>query len=95
MSSFEGLYTFADVSSIYNIDQSTLRHNIGSRFIDGEDVKKLGKTWVVREEALIREFGFIPKDLSEEVNVKRKPGRKSSFDKCKEAYLNGQVQGDK
>ncbi len=41
MSSFEGLYTFADVSSMYNIDQSTLRHNIGSRFIDGEDVKKL------------------------------------------------------
>ena len=83
MSSFEGLYTFADVSGMYNIDQSTLRHNIGSRFIDGEDVKKLGKTWVVREEALVREFGFISKDTSEEVNVKRKPGRKSAFDKCK------------
>ncbi|MEG2057925.1 MAG: hypothetical protein RRZ84_08475 [Romboutsia sp.] len=91
MSSFEGLYTLGDVSSMYNIDQSTLRHNIGNRFIDGEDVKKLGKTWVMREEALIREFGFIPKDPSEEVDVKRKPGRKSSIDKCKEAYLNSQV----
>ena len=57
MSSFEGLYTFADVASMYNIDQSTLRHNVGSRFVDGEDVKKLGKTWIVREEALVRKFG--------------------------------------
>ncbi|MBW4861492.1 MAG: hypothetical protein KZY55_12380 [Paeniclostridium sp.] len=89
MSSFEGLYTFADVSSMYNIDQSTLRRNVGVRFIDGEDAKKLGKTWIVREEALIREFGFIPKVKDKKVsNVKKKVGRKSSFDKCKEAYLN-------
>lgn len=91
MSSFEGLYTLSDVACMYNIDQSTLRHNIGNRFIDGEDVKKLGKTWIMREEALIREFGFIPKDYSEEVDVKRKPGRKSSIDKCKEAYLNSKI----
>ncbi|MGL5714839.1 MAG: hypothetical protein ACRCX2_17620 [Paraclostridium sp.] len=92
MSSFEGLYTFADVSSMYNIDQSTLRRNVGTRFVDGEDAKKLGKTWVVREEALIREFGFIPEALGEEVpDVKKKVGRKSAFDKCKEAYLNNSV----
>lgn len=48
MSSFEGLYTFADVASMYNIDQSTLRRNVGVRFVDGQDAKKLGKTWVVR-----------------------------------------------
>lgn len=53
MSSFEGLYTLADVAGMYNIDQSTLRHNIGNRFIDGEDVKKLGKTWIIREEAYL------------------------------------------
>lgn len=28
MSSFEDLYTFADVASMYNIDQSTLRRNM-------------------------------------------------------------------
>ena len=93
MSSFEGLYTFADVASMYNIDQSTLRRNVGIRFIDGEDAKKLGKTWVVREEALIREFGFIPELKDEEVpDIKKKVGRKSSFDKCKEAYLNGEIK---
>ncbi|WP_156317152.1 hypothetical protein [Paraclostridium bifermentans] len=47
---------------MYNIDQSTLRHNVGSSFVYGEDVKKLGKTWIVREEALVREFGFIPEN---------------------------------
>ena len=91
MSSFEGLYTLADVASMYNLDQSTLRHNIGSRFIDGKDVKKLGKTWIIREEALIREFGFIPDENSTDVNIKRKPGRKSSIDKCREVYLNGKA----
>ena len=42
----------------------------------------------------LERLGFIPKDTSEEVNVKRKPGRKSSFDKCREAYLNGQIQNN-
>lgn len=92
MSSFEGLYTFADVASMYNIDQSTLRHNVGSRFVDGEDIKKLGKTWIVREEALVREFGFIPENNEEAPNVRKKPGRKSAFDKCREAYLNGEIK---
>lgn len=62
MSSFEGLFTFSDVARMYNIDQSTLRKNVGIKFIDGEDVKKLGKTWIIRQEALIREFGFIPNE---------------------------------
>lgn len=92
MSSFEGLYTFADVSSMYNIDQSTLRRNVGTRFEDGEDAKKLGKTWVVREEALIREFGFIPEVSGGEVpDVKKKVGRKNAFDKCRVEYLNSNI----
>lgn len=91
MSSFKGLYTFAEVANLYNIDQSTLRHNIGIRFKEDEDVKKMGKTWIIREEALKREFGFVPSCVDNKVYVKRKPGRKSAFDKCKEAYLNGDV----
>lgn len=90
MSSFEGLYTFADVTSMYNIDQSTLRYNIGKKFIENVDVKKFGKTWLIREEALVNAFGFIPViDNIEKKNVKRKVGRKSTFDKYKEAYENG------
>ncbi|CEO21027.1 hypothetical protein [Paraclostridium sordellii] len=89
MSSFECLYTFADVAIMYNIDQSTSRRNVGVRFIDGEDANKLGKPWIDREEALIREFGFIAKVKDKKVsNVEEKVGIKSAFDKCKEAYLN-------
>jgi hypothetical protein len=93
MSSFEGLYTFADVASMYKMDQSTFRQNVGKRFVDNIDVKKFGKTWLIREEALVREFGFIPIiDGSEKNNAKRKPGRKSTFDKYKEAYENGKYE---
>ena len=63
MSSFEGLYTFTEASNMYKIDQSTLRKSVGNKFKEGEDIKKLGKTWIIREEALIREFGFIPNEL--------------------------------
>lgn len=34
MSLFEDLFTFSDVASMYNIDQSTLRRNVGIRFIE-------------------------------------------------------------
>lgn len=34
MSSFEGLFTFLDVASMYNIYKSTLRRNVGIRFIE-------------------------------------------------------------
>jgi hypothetical protein len=93
MSSFDGLYTFADVANMYKMDQSTFRQNVGKRFIDNIDVKKFGKTWLIREEALVREFGFIPLiDNKEKKDVKRKPGRKSTFDKYREAYENGNYE---
>jgi hypothetical protein len=93
MSSFEGLYTFADVASMYKMDQSTFRQNVGKRFIDSVDVKKFGKTWLIREEALVREFGFIPlTDNKESQDIKRKLGRKSTFDKYREAYENGKYE---
>lgn len=93
MSSFGGLYTFADVASMYKMDQSTFRQNVGKRFVDNIDVKKFGKTWLIREEALIREFGFIPvADNTEKKDIKRKPGRKSTFDKYREAYENGNYE---
>lgn len=68
MSSFKGLYTFTEVASMYNIDQSTLRKNVGNKFLEGKDIMKLGKTWIIREEALIREFGFIPHEIN---NIKK------------------------
>ena len=60
MGSFKGLYTLSTVSSMYNIDQGDLSQNIGEKFAHNIDVKKFGDTWLITEEALMREFGFIP-----------------------------------
>ena len=56
--SFEGLYTFLEVAEIYGIDDSCLRKQVArGKFVIGEDVKKMGATWIITEQALIRNFG--------------------------------------
>jgi hypothetical protein len=60
MGSFKGLYTLSTVSSMYNIDLDALRQGVGEKFAHNIDVKKFGETWIITEEALMREFGFIP-----------------------------------
>jgi hypothetical protein len=60
MSSFKGLYSLCNVSSMYNIDIDALREGVGTKFTNNIDVKKFGDTWLITEEALLREFGFIP-----------------------------------
>ena len=60
MNSFRGLYAFANVTSMYDIDEAYLTQGIGERFINNIDVKKFGETWLITEEALLREFGFVP-----------------------------------
>lgn len=55
--SFEGLYTFEQVASIYNIDPSTIRKQVQSnKFLEGE-IKKFGKTWIMTEQAMIYHYG--------------------------------------
>jgi len=60
MSYFKGLYTFKNVCSMYSIDEADLIQGIGERFVNNLDVKKFGETWLINEEALLREFGYIP-----------------------------------
>ena len=60
MGSFKGLYTFANVVNMYDIDQADLIQGIGERFVNNIDVKRFGETWLITEEALLREFGFVP-----------------------------------
>jgi hypothetical protein len=60
MGSFKGLYTLANVANMYNLDQATLTQGLGERFVNNIDVKRFGDTWVITEEALLREFGFVP-----------------------------------
>lgn len=56
--SFEGLYTFGEAAKIYGLDDSCLRKRVArGKFIVGEDVKKMGATWIITEQALVRNFG--------------------------------------
>ena len=58
--SFKGLYTFLEVAKIYGIDDSCLRKQVSrNKFVIGEDVKKMGKTWIITEQAMIRNFGNL------------------------------------
>ena len=56
--SFEGLYTFGEAAKIYDLDDSCLRKRVArGKFIIGEDVKKMGYTWIITEKALVNSFG--------------------------------------
>lgn len=56
--SFEGLYTFGEAAKIYGLDDSCLRKRVArGKFVVGEDVKKMGATWIITEKALVDSFG--------------------------------------
>ena len=56
--SFDGLYTFGEAAKIYGLDDSCLRKRVArGKFIVGEDVKKMGATWIITEQALVNSFG--------------------------------------
>ena len=56
--SFEGLYTFGEAAKIYGLDDSCLRKRVArGKFVVGEDVKKMGATWIITEQALVNSFG--------------------------------------
>lgn len=58
--SFEGLYTFLEVAEIYGVDDSCLRKQVArDKFVIGEDVKKMGRTWIITEQAMVRSFGSL------------------------------------
>ena len=81
--SFKGLYTFLEVAKIYGIDDSCLRKQVSrNKFIIGEDVKKMGKTWIITEQAMIRNFGNLKfeeykKKLEEKEKEKKITANKS------------------
>lgn len=52
------LYTFLDIGEIYGIDASCLRKKVArGKFVIDEDIKKLGTTWIITEQAMIKNFG--------------------------------------
>lgn len=60
MDRFEGLYSFAEATKLWNLKDSTLRKAIQyGKFEESKDVKKFGRDWVVTIEAMEREYGKI------------------------------------
>lgn len=58
---FDGLMAFSDATLIWGLNESTLRKAISyGKLINGIDVCKYGKQWIVSVKAMEREYG-IPK----------------------------------
>jgi len=55
---FDGLMSFSDATEMWGLNESTLRKAISyGKLINGVDVCKYGKQWVVSIEAMKREYG--------------------------------------
>ena len=56
---FDGLMALSDATIIWNLNESTLRKAISyGKLVNGIDVCKYGKQWVVSIEAMKREYGI-------------------------------------
>ncbi|RCX13838.1 uncharacterized protein DUF2442 [Anaerobacterium chartisolvens] len=55
---FDNLIAFGDATDLWGLNESTLRKAVSyGKLIDGVDVKKFGKQWIVSKAAMIREYG--------------------------------------
>ena len=55
---FDGLMAFSDATFLWNLNESTLRKAIAyGKLVNGVDVCKFGKQWIVSMEAMKREYG--------------------------------------
>lgn len=55
---FDGLIAFSDATELWGLNESTLRKAITyGKLINGVDVCKFGKQWVVSIDAMQREYG--------------------------------------
>ena len=55
---FDGLMAFSDATQLWGLNESTLRKAIAyGKLINGQDVCKFGKQWVVSMDAMKREYG--------------------------------------
>lgn len=59
-SPFDGLLSFGDATTMWGLNESTLRKAISyGKLINGVDVCKFGKQWIITIEAMEREYGKI------------------------------------
>ena len=55
---FDNLMAFSDATELWGLNESTLRKAIEyGRLIDGVDVCKFGKQWIISKDAMYREYG--------------------------------------
>ena len=55
---FDGLLAFSDATELWGLNESTLRKAIAyGKLINGIDVCKYGKQWIISMEAMEREYG--------------------------------------
>ena len=55
---FDGLMAFSDATELWGLNESTLRKAVTyGKLVNGVDVCKFGKQWVVSVEAMKREYG--------------------------------------
>jgi len=55
---FHGLLSFSDATELWGLNESTLRKAVSYRkLIEGVDVQKFGKQWIVTRDAMEREYG--------------------------------------
>lgn len=55
---FDGLMAFSDATELWGLHESTLRKAIVyGKLVNGVDVCKFGKQWVISTEAMRREYG--------------------------------------
>ena len=55
---FDGLIAFSDATQLWGLNESTLRKAIAyGKLINGIDVCKFGKQWVISSHAMRREYG--------------------------------------
>ena len=90
--SFEGLYTFLEVAKIYGIDDSCLRKQVArDKFVIGEEVKKMGRTWIITEQAMVKSFGTLKFEEYKKKQQKREQIKEKKLNEsCKGSTLNTQ-----
>lgn len=58
---FSQLLAFGDATELWGLSESTLRKAVAyGKLVEGVDVKKFGKQWVVTSQAMTREYGPAP-----------------------------------
>ena len=86
--SFDGLYTFLEVAEIYGIDSSCLRKQVSrGKFVIDEEIKKIGTTWIITEQAMVKNFGSLK---FEEYKNKKAKKEKRASSKAQDKKINTQ-----